>query len=54
MKELARLYIEKRIQKIKNNGADSITKLLSKYSGKSQAEHAREEAQIGFPATTAK
>lgn len=53
MEKLARSYIEKRIQKTRNNHADRITEILSEGSGKSQAEHAREEAQQGTPSTTA-
>jgi hypothetical protein len=53
MEKLARSYIETRIQKTRSNAVDSITEILSEGSGKSQAEHAREEAQKGFPTCTA-
>jgi hypothetical protein len=53
MEKLARSYIEKRVQQTRTNHAESITEILSEGSGKSQAEHARDEAQNGFPESTA-
>lgn len=53
VEKLARSYIEKRVQQARTNNADSITEILSEGSGKSQAKHARDHAQYGFPESTA-